>query len=439
MSAATLERGLNAFREEIDSPMASFFSSCVHCGLCADACLFYTETRDPKYTPIYKLEPMRRIWEQEYTLWGMLKKALGLSKPVTDEELDQWRELIYDSCTLCGRCSMVCPVGNDITYMVRKIREGMSASGHAPEGLIGASQRAVTIGSPMGVKLPALQAQIGHLEDDTGLKVPLDLEGAEYLVLLSSMEIINFPEYLEAIAKIFQQAGKTWTVSSEAFEATNSGVQIGSSDIARELVSRVINAAEKLKVKTVISPECGHAFTALRWEGADLIGRPYKFKVQHILEVLDDLRMQGKLKTEGWEEERLTFHDPCQIARRGGVIKPQRNLLRMVAKNFVEMTDAGKMNWCCSGGGGVSANEDAEPLRMLAFKKKKAQLDELGVETLVTACANCRIVLEEGLEHYGMEIPVVGLTEMIAEHLAEPEPEAEAESGDQTDQAKQGD
>jgi len=41
------------------------------------------------------------------------------------------------------------------------------------------------------------------------------------------------------------------------------------------------------------------------------------------------------------------------------------------------------------------------------------------VETLVTACANCRIVIEEGLEHYKMDMPVVGLTELIAEHLAD--------------------
>ena len=57
MSAASLERGLNAFKEQIDAPTATFFSACVHCGMCAEACLFFTETRDPKYTPIHKLEP----------------------------------------------------------------------------------------------------------------------------------------------------------------------------------------------------------------------------------------------------------------------------------------------------------------------------------------------------------------------------------------------
>jgi Fe-S oxidoreductase len=305
--------------------------------------------------------------------------------------------------------------------MVRKLREGMAVSGHAPDGLVGASTRAVEIGSPMGVKLGAVQAQMKHVQQDTGIEIPLDMVGAEYMVLMSSMEIINFPEYLSAIARIMKQAGKSWTLCSEAFEATNSGIQIGVSDIARVLVQRIVDGAEKLKVKTVISPECGHAYTALRWEGPNLIGRPYPFEVLHILEVLDGFRAQGLLKTKGFEEARLTFHDPCQLVRRGGVVEQPRNLLKMVASDFVEMKDAGRMNWCCGGGGGVSAIEEAEPLRLEAFKIKKKQLEDTGTKTLVTACANCRIVIEEGLEHYQMHIPVVGLTETLAEHLDEGE------------------
>ncbi len=419
MSQATLERGINILKEQIDAPTAAFFSSCVNCGLCAHACLFYTETCDPAKTPIHKLEPMRRLWEQEYTLPGRIKKWLGLTKPVTDEELAQWSELVYQNCTLCGRCSMVCPVGNDITYMIRKFREGLSAAGHAPEGLIGATTRAVKLGSPMGVTMKALKAQAKHVTADSGLDIPFDVEGAEYMVLLSSMEIINYPEYLQAVAKIFDQAGKTWTISSEAFEATNSGIQIGTSDIAAELVQRVVDAAEKLKVKTVISPECGHAYTAIRWEGPNLIGRPFTFKVQHILEVLDDLRQQGLLQVEGVEDGRLTFHDPCQLVRRGGVIEEPRNLIKMVVDDFVEMKDHGKMNWCCGAGGGVSAIEEAAEIRLKAFNRKKKQLNRLQVDGLVTACANCRIQIEEGLEENDMDMPVIGITEMLANHLVE--------------------
>ena len=419
MSELTLERGLNALRAEIDAPVAAFFSSCVHCGICATACPFCTETGDPKYTPILKLEPLRLVWESEFTLWGRIKASLGLSRKVTDEMLAEWEELLYDSCSMCGRCSIVCPVGNDLQYMIRKTREGMVASGHAPEGLIGAAGRAIRTGSPMGLQWKTLDVQIKHVEGSTGLEVPVDKAGADYLVLLSSMEIINFPEYLEAITKIFDHAGVKWTLSTDCFEATNAGIQIGSKDIAAELVERVVSAATKLNVKNVISPECGHAYTAIRWEGPNLIGRSYPFRVFHIIEVLDELRASGRLQTEGKETDRLSMHDPCNLARKSGVIQQQRNLMDLVAENFVDLKEHGKYQWCCGAGGGVSSNERAEPLKMAAFKRKKAQIEEVEPERMVTMCATCRTQLEEGLEQFNMDIPVVGLTEMIADHLVD--------------------
>ena len=417
--SASLEKGIHALKEVIDAPIASYFNSCVHCGLCAEACLFYLETGDPKYTPIHKVEPLRRVYEQEYTLLGRLKKWTGLSKPVTDAELDQWQELVYDSCTMCGRCSLVCPVGNDIVYMVRKMREGMAVSGHVPDGIKGATQRTVEIGGPMGLKWPAVANVIKKAEEATGLAIPVDKEGADYLVLLSSMEIVNFPEYLEALAKIFHKAGITFTLASDAFEATNAGIQIGNSDLAKVIVSRIVDAAERLKVKHVLSPECGHAYMAVRWEGPNLIGRPYTFKVVHVLELLDDLRQKGVLKVKDKFQEKLILHDPCQIVRRGGVLNAPEPLIRMVAENYIPVVDQQKWNWCCGGGGGASAihTEEAEALRAKAFGIKKRQIEDAGVKTMVTFCANCRIVMEEAIDHYEMDTQLLGLTELLAEHL----------------------
>ncbi len=414
-----IERGIETLKDQIDGRIASYFSSCVRCGICAEACLFYTETKDPRYTPIYKLEPMKKVWRQEYTFFGKLAKALGISKPLSEQDFAEWEELVYDSCTLCGRCSMVCPVGNDISYMIRKQREGFSVAGYAPEGLKSATQRTLETGSPMGVTWKALKAQIGHIEKETGLTIPVDKQGTEYMSLLSSLEIMGFPEYIGSIAKIFDKAGVSWTLSSDAFEATNSGIQIGDSKVAAELIERVVKAATKLGVKNVISPECGHAYTAIRWESANLIGRSLPFRVVHIVELLDELRREGRLSTGGKTDTRLTFHDPCNLVRKGGVVDQPRQLLNQVTSNFVEMKDHGVMNWCCGGGGGVSANERANELRLTAFKKKKQQLDELKVDTLVTACANCRNMLEDGIEHYEMGVEVTGLTELIAEQLEE--------------------
>lgn len=414
---ATLERGLNALREQIDAPVASFFTSCVSCGLCAEACIFYRATEDPRYTPIKKLDLMRRVWSREFTLFGRIAGALGLTKPVTDDDLTAWETLVYDSCTMCGRCSMVCPVGNDITMMIRKMREGMSAAGHAPVELIGAAKRHTDGNSPMGDLSAALQAQVKHAVAESGIEIEFDKAGAEYLVILSAQEIAEFPDVLSAMARIFKKAGITWTIASDAFEATNVGIQLGNKDVAKVLVTRVVEAAEKLGVKGIISPECGHAYQALRWEGPNLIGRTYPFEVVHIIELLDRLRAEGKLKTKGKDNRKLTFHDPCQINRRGGINQEPRNLMKMVTSNFVEMENAGTMNWCCGGGGGVGANERAEGLRHAAFKFKKAQIDKVEPDALVTMCAYCHHTLDNVFEEFDIELEVLGLTELVAEYL----------------------
>ncbi len=415
-----LARGMEAMRGQMDSRVMSYMSSCVHCGICAEACLFYTETGDARYTPIYKTEPLRKLWRQEYTFWGKLAASMGLTKKLTEQDLADWEELVYDGCTMCSRCSMVCPMGIDIAYMIRKVKEGLAAAGFSPEDLVEAGRRAVEIGSPMGVTLATLKAVLRVQEQECGLPMPLDQEGADYMLLLSSIEVAGFPEFIGSLAKIFKATGVSWTISSDCFEASNTGVQLGDSKLAATLVERVVAAAEKLKVKYVISPECGHAYSTIRWDAPNFIGRPLPFKVVHVMELLDELRREGRLKTESVSSEKISYHDPCNVGRRGGVLNQPRNLLNMVAPNFVELPETGAMNWCCGGGGGVSSNERADELRLKVFGVKKRQLDAVKVEGLVTACGNCRHMLEDGLEDNEMhDIELHGITELIADHVVE--------------------
>jgi Fe-S oxidoreductase len=91
--------------------------------------------------------------------------------------------------------------------------------------------------------------------------------------------------------------------------------------------------------------------------------------------------------------------------------------MNQVSGGFVEMPDRGIANFCCGGGGGVSAIHRAEKLRFAAFDCKKRQVEAAGAEALVTACANCRNVLEEAIEQDGMSLPVLGLTELVAQYL----------------------
>ncbi len=415
--STSFEQGINTLKRVIDAPIASYFSSCINCGICAQACIFFTETGDAKYTPIRRVEPMRRIWEQEYTLVGKAKKLVGLSKEVTEQDLKDSVELAFESCTTCGRCSMMCPVGNDIVYMIRRMREGLTAAGLAPKELQEAAVRTLETGSVMGFPMKTLEAQVKAAEEETGIKINIDEPNVDYLVLLSSAEVMQFNEIIGALAQIFDQAGVSWTLSSTAHEAGNPGMHMGASEIEAEMINKIVQATEELNIKNVISPECGHAYMAIRWEGPNVIGRPYPFKVYHIIEVLDQLREQGKFETSCCEDEHLTFHDPCQAARRGGVNEPQRNLLRMVSSNFVEMKERKACNWCCGGGGGMSTIEKAHPLMKKVFRRKRTQIERLDVTTVVTMCATCRNTLEEGIEENNMNVEVLGLTEVVANHL----------------------
>ncbi|HEY9081387.1 (Fe-S)-binding protein [Magnetovibrio sp.] len=414
----TIAAAVETLVSNIDASAASYLDACVHCGQCAEACHFFENTGDVRYIPTYKLDLLRRAYKRHKDPLRGVKKLFGLvPAELTEDDLNEWSELIYDSCTLCGRCSIVCPMGIDIAGLVRKTREGMVAANIVPDGLTGAAGRALETGSPLGIKPETFQKIVAEQAEATGIPIELDKPGVDYMVILSAMEVLNFYEVIGALARIFKKAGLTWTMSTKAYEATNVGIQMGDKAIAKTLVSRVVDAAEELGVKYVVSPECGHAYSALNWEGPNLVGRTYKFEVIHIIELLNQLCEQGKITTKGKDSRRLTFHDPCQIVRRGGIVDEPRAILGQIADNFVEMTPSREANICCGGGGGVSSNPNAEELRLRAFGSKKRQLDAVKPDAMVTACGNCRNVLEEAIDEYDMVMPVLSLTELLAEYL----------------------
>ena len=403
-----------------DRDVAAYLEACVHCGECAEACHFYLTTKDPRYTPTYKLKPLVDAYKRHKAPLRGIKGMLGLLPDgVTEDTLRDWEELVYDSCNMCGRCTLVCPMGIDIAGTISKMRGAYAAADIVPEGLKSARKNVEETSSPMRVTAEVLLKQVAAQEKETGLKIPVDVEGADYMATFSSDETMASPETIGAYAKIFHHAGINWTISTEAYEATNVGVQIGQGPLAAKLVQRVVDAAEKLGVKYLISPECGHAYGAIRWQGPNLIGRTYDFEVVHILELLDRLWAEGKLPVSTKDARRMTLHDPCQMIRRGGLLKEPRHLVGNSASNFHEMPGAGITNFCCGGGGGVSANPRAEELKVGAFSKKLEQIDAVGgVEAVVVPCANCRATFEDAMfEHDREDFEVFGVTQLVADTL----------------------
>jgi len=189
------EAAVQKFLAVTDSAIASYLDACVHCGECSEACHFYLSTHDPRYTPIFKLKPLVKAYKRHKAPFSTLTRAVGLAPAeLTFEELEEWSVLAYDSCNMCGRCTLVCPMGIDIAGSVRKMREGFVAADLAPEGLRSAEANALASGSPMNITPKTLKAVISRQEKETGIPVALDKKGADYMVILSAMEVMGFSE-----------------------------------------------------------------------------------------------------------------------------------------------------------------------------------------------------------------------------------------------------
>jgi len=139
---------MHAFVKDFGLSAAVHMESCVHCGLCAKACHFHVMTKDPKYTPINKLKPFKKAYQRHVGPFSLFYRFFNLAPAVTTEELKEWQELIFDSCNMCGRCTLICPMGIDIAELVKEARHGMFAAGLIPERLALMDRTTRAWGSP---------------------------------------------------------------------------------------------------------------------------------------------------------------------------------------------------------------------------------------------------------------------------------------------------
>lgn len=392
--------------------MTTYLQSCVHCGQCAEACHFYQATKDPRHTPALKLRPMLKA----HTAQSSPLAWIGLAPKLSERDLLETEDLIFDTCTMCGRCTQVCPMGIDIASIVQISRQAYAAAGLGPPDLMAAADASRDKGSPLGLTPEKLEERIEWLADEHEVEIPLDKAKADVLLTVSSIETMKYPTSIVAMAQLMNHAGVNWTFSSKGYESTNFGYLAGKGPIARTMIERIVAAAEATGARTVVIPECGHAFGVMRFAAANILGRPLPFEVRHITEYLADLKRQGRLRLKPMAES-FTYHDPCQISRRGGATADARYLLEGFARDFREMAPSGNFNWCCGGGGGVQAMERAADVRHKVFKIKMAQVEATGTNTLISACSNCRLTMDESKAHHNWPREIGSLVEILAEHL----------------------
>lgn len=414
--AQRVARAKQAFIAGIDADMATYLESCIHCGMCAEACHFYIATKESKYTPIYKIEPLKKVYRRELSPLRWLYRLT--TRDVTAAELEEWQELAYDSCTQCGRCSLLCPMGIHIQSMIQVVRNGLAAAGFAPAELQAVSEEQRDRGTVFGAGRDQLLKVIEQVRAK-GVEVPLDKPKAEVLVLSSALDFLRDASVLEATARIMNHVGADWTVRSNGFESANFGALTGDRRAQAKISRRIIDAAVACGAKKIIVDECGHAYPVLRWEAATLYGKELPFEVLAVSEFLAQEAKAGRLelrkKANGIP---VTFHDPCKLGRMGGSLQDARAVLAALGLPVKEMESHGRTNLCCGGGGGVMMLSRAKGLRQKAFELKREEVERTGAATVVTACNTCMQNLELGKEWLNWDKDIVNLVQLVSENLA---------------------
>jgi Fe-S oxidoreductase len=403
---------LGLFQSKLDRTTLYSLEVCSRCGLCKDACFAYASVPKLEYIPSWRAEVVRKIYKRYFKLSGKLFPYWGEAKEIDDETMKQLSEAAY-TCTGCRRCMMVCPFGID-TQAIQSIAKLLLIGNESePEILSMLADASIEKGRSLDLYKDSFMQGIRNVEKEVIAKwkgesdqiIPLDVKGANilYVALAGAHSIIP-------TASILNAARENWTLSF--FEAVNFGAFVGDPTKTQLIAKRIIDEAVKLQVKEVVICECGTAFRVMK----HLVGKQ-PFEVSHIAEVVARYLKEDRIRVE---KDRIkgviTYHDPCQSARNGGVIEEPRYVLSHLTSNFVEMTPNREYNWCCGGGGGLVAL-DNEDFRESTGKIKVDQVKSTGASIVSTGCENCHTQLKFLSDRYKTGVKVEFLTNLVANSL----------------------
>ncbi|MEZ5715971.1 MAG: (Fe-S)-binding protein [Paracoccaceae bacterium] len=407
-----------------------YLDACVKCGACTDKCHYFLGTGDPKNMPVARQDLLRSVYRRYFTFAGKYFPSLVGARDLTEDVLYEWYSY-YHQCSECRRCSVFCPYGIDtaeITMAARDILDTVGIGQKYANEIIG---KVHDIGNNLGLNAKALAATLEGLEedieDDTGVsvRIPLDEKGADILLITPSADFFAEPHIdgLIGYAKVFHEAGVSWTISSYASEAANFGLFIGNYENMREVSLRIRKAAEDLGVKRIIFGECGHAWR-VAYSFLNTLAGPFDFLdpnypvPQHILEFTWGEIQKGTLKLDKSKNDhiRLTYHDSCNVARAsrmgtepGGQFEIPRNVIKAVCNNYFDMdrTTTHESTLCCGGGGGL-LTDDLMDLRKKGASPRMTALqqvtEEHGVTHMAAICAICKTQFSKVMPAFGYEM-----------------------------------
>ncbi len=221
----------------------------------------------------------------------------------------------------------------------------------------------------------------------------------------------------QSLVQIFDRAGVDYALLGGAEWCCGYPMFInGELDRARDLMQHNVEAVKALGVKKVVftCPSC-YYFWKHSYPAA--LGEEGLVEIQHATEFLADLLEAQKLPLRETPQT-VTYHDPCDLGRKGGVVEaPRRVLAQIPGLRLVEMAENREGAYCCGGGGNLETY--APEMSKEVAGSRVQQAADVGAEVLVSACQQCERTLANAIRAKRLRIRVKDIAELVLEALEE--------------------
>ena len=400
----------------------SYCTSNTKCNRCAVACPVYMITGDPRDIPCYRTNLMLDIYRRYFTIGGAIKARFTNSFELTEEIIDDMLDSFY-RCTACRRCTRECPLGVDHGLITRLARYVLSLIGIVPKALQVSVREQLegethnTSKVPKEAMINTLDFLSEELEDMLGIKLdfPVDQPDRDYVFFCAVSDYLMEPETLMGNAAVLYAAGDwdKWTVGTKNYDGINYGLFYSDWHL-ESIIKQLVGEVTRLNGKNLLIGECGHASRSAH-DFVPVFAGKENYPVINFMEYTLKCIRQGKIKLDkDIVTQKVTYHDPCNIARSGWIVDQPREILKSFVKNYIEMKPGGSDNYCCGGGGGLVSIDEIHEFRMsIAGRVKAEQLRKTGAEICIAPCANCKKQLKELVEYYDIPCTIMGMHDLI--------------------------
>ncbi len=214
------------------------------------------------------------------------------------------------------------------------------------------------------------------MEESLGVKVefPVDQPNRDLVFFCAVSDYLLEPDTLIGNAAVLYAAGdwERWTIGTGNYDGINYGLFYSDWHL-ESIIKQLVAEVARLNGQNILIGECGHASRSAH-DFVPVFAGQHTYPVTNFMEYTVDCLRKGKITLDpDIVTERVTYHDPCNIARSGWIVEQPREILRSFVRDFVDMKPNGRDNFCCGGGGGLVSLDETHEFRMSIGGKVKAE------------------------------------------------------------------